>query len=316
MPHVRNWISLALFGGLNLACDPGGFKTLESPVTQDLRGVFVERSDLVLAAGTLGTIAQYDGEQVTETSTDADPGPRVPDFYGIVRAADENIVVGDFGFALSRPETDYQLDDSRTNERLLVAATISEDLVYAAGENGRLISKQPGNRQWQRVNVPANDAKITGIWSNRPGSNDPEQVILTTDQGTIIERTNNNWARQEVMTATSTLPLPLFDAWSAGADEDLWVVGLSGRILRRPKGEQTWELVASPTAEDLYGIHGRSRDDIYAVGSRGTIVRYDGTEWTGFPSGTGEDLFAIHGDPENELVVAVGRRGVMLVLRP
>lgn len=35
-----------------------------------------------------------------------------------------------------------------------------------------------------------------------------------------------------------------------------------------------------PTTEDLLGIWGRSRDDIFAVGWSGTIIHWDGTAWT------------------------------------
>jgi hypothetical protein len=49
--------------------------------------------------------------------------------------------------------------------------------------------------------------------------------------------------------------------------------------------------------------------DVYAVGSRGTILRYDGTGWNEMASGTDERLDAVWGTASSDFY-AVGSYGI------
>lgn len=44
-------------------------------------------------------------------------------------------------------------------------------------------------------------------------------------------------------------------------------------------GEYRWQMIESGTTEDLFGVWGSSSTDVLAVGSAGTVVRYDGSSW-------------------------------------
>ncbi|MCW5832120.1 MAG: hypothetical protein KIS78_06675 [Labilithrix sp.] len=61
----------------------------------------------------------------------------------------------------------------------------------------------------------------------------------------------------------------------------------------------------------LTAVWGTSKDDVWAVGSRGTILHWDGAAWTATPSGTPQTLFAITGSGPND-VWAFSSRGVVL----
>lgn len=54
----------------------------------------------------------------------------------------------------------------------------------------------------------------------------------------------------------------------------------------------------------LFKVWGRSDNEIYAVGTRGTILRYDGTSWSQLASPTTRTLFTVHGN--DDVVVACG----------
>lgn len=67
--------------------------------------------------------------------------------------------------------------------------------------------------------------------------------------------------------------------WGSSANEPVWAVGEQGTIRRMTAGAARWEIVASPTTENLHAIWGSRADDIWAVGDAGTILHWDGSEW-------------------------------------
>ena len=78
---------------------------------------------------------------------------------------------------------------------------------------------------------------------------------------------------------------------------------------------QMWTTVythpSSPNA-DLRAIGARASNDVIAVGSAGTIVRYDGTTWGTQASGTTANLVAVWGDRASPAVFAAGSSGAIL----
>ncbi|MFH1810112.1 MAG: hypothetical protein ABIJ09_15300 [Pseudomonadota bacterium] len=71
-----------------------------------------------------------------------------------------------------------------------------------------------------------------------------------------------------------------------------------------------------PDVANLNGVWGYSHDDVWAVGSAGTILHYDGTTWTRVPSPTTQDLFGIDGhetmqDGDKD-IYAVGASGTVI----
>jgi hypothetical protein len=67
----------------------------------------------------------------------------------------------------------------------------------------------------------------------------------------------------------------------------------------------------SRVTNDLYGVWGSSGTDVFAVGSVGTLLHYDGNDWTPMNSGTTENLFGIWGTSESD-IFAVGGNGTIL----
>src|SRR5687767_13879008 len=50
-----------------------------------------------------------------------------------------------------------------------------------------------------------------------------------------------------------------------------------------------------PTDADLFGVFGRTAEDVFAVGWGGTILHYDGAGWTLEPTTSTVPLTAVHG---------------------
>jgi hypothetical protein len=71
-----------------------------------------------------------------------------------------------------------------------------------------------------------------------------------------------------------------------------------------------WTAMNSGTTGDLNAIWGVNATDVFAVGSSGTVIRYNGTAWTAMNSGTTGDLYDIWG-ADGSSVFAVGKSGVI-----
>jgi hypothetical protein len=101
----------------------------------------------------------------------------------------------------------------------------------------------------------------------------------------------------------------LFGLWGSGPN-DVWVVGagMSGRALLRWNGT-TWGAVDFPPDVDgfPYKIEGLAANDLYACGTEGLLMHWNGLAWASVPSGTGTTLLTIaFGGPQNSLGFAVG----------
>jgi hypothetical protein len=84
--------------------------------------------------------------------------------------------------------------------------------------------------------------------------------------------------------------------------------------IRRFDG-QAWKKMTSPTSERLLGIWGPSENDLYATGWRGTLLHYDGNQWRLLLPQTHRNLNAVSGMPGAAVLIA-GDGGAVLRLAP
>ncbi|MFN3202653.1 MAG: WD40/YVTN/BNR-like repeat-containing protein [Bradymonadia bacterium] len=117
---------------------------------------------------------------------------------------------------------------------------------------------------------------------------------------------------------------PLWGVWAAAPD-DVWAVG--GDALR-PADEEpqpvllhfdgtAWSQVPLPALDRtapkaLFKVWGTGPDNVIAVGGRGVLLRYNGTEWAQETTGTGEDLISLWGSGPDDIAVVGGRAGGVL----
>ncbi len=67
----------------------------------------------------------------------------------------------------------------------------------------------------------------------------------------------------------------------------------------------------SPISEGIFDVWGTSSSDVYVVGWEGTMLHYDGTEWSAMTSGTTAHLHALWGMSSSDFY-AVGAYGAIL----
>ena len=74
-------------------------------------------------------------------------------------------------------------------------------------------------------------------------------------------------------------------------------------ITSSTKATAGWSLMDTGTIVSLYSVWGTSTH-VFAVGSKGTILRYDGNTWSPMNSGTEQDLNAIWGSSTTDIFIA------------
>ena len=112
----------------------------------------------------------------------------------------------------------------------------------------------------------------------------------------------------------------VFGIWGSSPSEMSAVGGATGGA----QGAFAWRLegdewVAAPgfpaelaDTDAIWKVYGHGADDVWLVGTRGTIVHYDGEAFSTANPGTGESLFTVHGNGEH--FAAVGGFGTGIIL--
>jgi photosystem II stability/assembly factor-like uncharacterized protein len=185
--------------------------------------------------------------------------------------------------------------DTGSTEGLFDIWGLSEDYVFAVGDNGTILHYD-GNT-WSAMSSGSNE-DLYGVWGS--SQND---VFAVGDNGTILHYNGNTWSAM-----SSGNSEDLFSIWGSSRD-NVFAVGTNGTILNF-KG-MAWSQMNSGTTERLLGVWGATATDIFTVGSSGTILRYDGLSWTSKDSGITADLEDIWGVSAIDVFV-VGDGGLIL----
>lgn len=94
----------------------------------------------------------------------------------------------------------------------------------------------------------------------------------------------------------------LYDVYRT--EDNVWfAVGENGFAMKRIGQTGAWEPIPTDVDERLSAVWGLTSDNVYAVGTHGTIVHWDGTRWRRQHSGTGENLSTVHGTGTGDIYV-------------
>lgn len=191
-----------------------------------------------------------------------------------------------------------------TQSAVLDIVTADGGGVWAVGEAGTILYFD--GESWQRLDSPTDETLHAVAF----GSADDGWAVGKA--GTILRYEGTTWHSASAPTTSAD---ELFDA--VIVDASGWAVGrrfntvsetFEGLILRLSDG--TWTEVSIPRTESLYACAFASTTDGWAVGKAGTVLRWDGVEWTKQNSPTNVDLHdvTIVGDD----VWAVGDGGILV----
>ncbi|MBN9163717.1 MAG: hypothetical protein J0I07_22305 [Myxococcales bacterium] len=263
---------------LSLPCAAGRVCRVETPLTIGSVASLSGRSkDDVWASASRGGVMRWDGRQwaaLESTITET--------LSSLYLTADETWGVGGV-LALRR-----RIDGSsvKTVQASIYTLTLSGIAVLANGDI-YLSYMQP---YLSGVTAPGVLAKL-----------------MSFDAPLMIE-----FAPDPVLAATNQAKQLPFRALFHVPDEALWLVGDNAAIARYPISPSLGTGVVMPVASqaDLFAAWGQG-DQLWAAGSGGTILHFDGTDWNEEETGTRATLRAIFGFAPND-VWAAGDEGTVL----
>lgn len=229
---------------------------------------------------------------------------------GATAAADELYAVGENATFVRRSAgaSGFALDPAPSGEdRTLLAVarsgTGTQNQVLAVGFYDVAYLKTDDG--WIEQATPGTSGTLTAAW----GSPLPGEFYVVGTTGRIYHVRGSIWQRE----AQGLVTQYLAGAWGfgAGAAQEVYAVGASGRIVHRgPSG--TWATEGDgATFQQLNAVAGTdSGADVYAVGERGAIVHRQAGVWTAETAPASANLTAatVVGDD----VYAVGERGTVL----
>jgi len=164
--------------------------------------------------------------------------------------------------------------------------------IIAVGNAGTII--QFNGTQWVTMGSDVT-VDLEAIWAISP-----DNVYAAGAKGTILRFHNNQWV-QEQHTSQDNFT----DIW--GINDTIYVVGKNVMILGQNTSLIPENLL---NGRQLNGIYGSSKKDLFVVGDKGTIIHFNGTQWTRNSCPTQKNLNAIWGN--NSEYFCVGEDGVVL----
>lgn len=258
------------------------------------------------------------------------PEPVVPD-------TDEDTEVED---------TDVELPIQWTDRTIETGTTLTS--VYSGGEGAWVVGED--GKSWRLVSGRAQvletglDADIQGLWGSGDGAT--VELVAVGYAGAVLDLVADAWVRSEDpvlgtinfedvdgratdLTAVSATGIYRYDgaAWSfednglnallravyvAGPDE-AWAVGDNGVVLRRDA--TGWSSVpGAPSGTDLRDVDGAG-GEVYFVGNRGTMWRYNGSGFDVIETDTSINLSAVWVSTSGDVFV-VGNNGLAFKYDP
>jgi hypothetical protein len=303
---------LARVTGSTLPCDPSGWCWVHPlPTGNTLRAVLERAPNDVWAGGEYGTLLHWDGVAWTHYRLS---GGQV---RGLAAEPSGAIwAVGEAGLAARFDGTAFTITSTGTTVDLAAVATGSSGEVYAVGTGGTLLSWD--GARWGAVTglqLPIPDSAQTrpetrdllsvwisamgdvwvggagvlwrgqaGTWSTIAGATKtyqaiagapPSEVWVSTSAGSVQRWNGTTFT--SVLSGSSQLTRGL---WVGGAS-DVWVSLYNG--VQHWDGTQ-WTSISLPYA--VYALSGAATDDVWGVGDRGNIGRWNGRTWASAPAPT------------------------------
>lgn len=280
-----------------------------------LLGIWGSSASDVFAVGTGGAILHYDGLRWSAMASGT-----TRDLYGVWGSSPTNVyAVGALGTILRYDGSGWSSVSSGVTNWLRSVWGNSATDVYTADSSGTVL-RYDGSA-WS-VAASGSERSLYAVWSSSasnvlavgllwsstapPGGSCP---LLCAYQ--LIERYNGgSWSVMSPYLATPFLsPYPGVN--TSGILYGLWGSAASNAYAVGSGGSilhydgSNWTAMSSSTTSALYAVWGSTANNIYAVGDGGTILRYDGSAWSGVASPTTVRLTGVWGSSATD-VYAVG----------
>ncbi|MBN1343159.1 MAG: hypothetical protein JXQ73_10790 [Phycisphaerae bacterium] len=236
-------------------------------------------------------------------------------------------------FAVGAAGTILRYDGAAWSAMAYAAATTDLHRVWTSGPNdvfavgGQSTALHFGGQSWKRT-IGADGWRTYGVWGSGPddvyvsaywwdGSpmnpGDPYEPWEYNDPAWLLSRGSHlPWSPVLLAECEPCWPLgqPRW-GWSY-ARNCFFVTGQGGKVLQHDEG--VWPpdtTLDTGTSVELTAISGNAPNDVFTVGPEGTIVHYDGSDWSVMDGGTGQWLGGVWCAGPNDVFV-VGAIGTIL----
>ncbi len=260
-----------------------------------LLGVSGTSADDVFIVGgltnTLGFVLRYDGSVLYQMEIDASQPVEGIHVWPDGRA----VAVSQFGTVFEYAGSGWGTTTPDFEDKPVAVQALTNGDTLILDRTGKLWR---GTRNKLAVETTFTTAGVVaaGVFATSPAN------VWAVADDQLRHYDGTQWSTETVPNASL-----LRDVWSPGGDTVFVIDNFSGVHVR---DGGVWTETSS--VQPLYGITGRSATDVYAVGFGGTILHFDGQEWTPQASNTEQilrDVFAVGGE-----VYAVGFAGTILHL--
>ncbi|WP_050725572.1 hypothetical protein [Vulgatibacter incomptus] len=205
-----------------------------------------------------------------------------------------------------------------TGENLKAVWGFAADDTWAVGSNGAIV-------HWDgtatRIVPSGTTANLHDVWGSAP-----DDVWAAGDAGTLLHFDGASWSPVE-----SHLTTPIVSI-SGHAANDVWAIAsdATGSLSLHFNGTD-WRIVPVSVlgaGQTLRRVRAIAPDGVWAVGSKGTVLRWNGTMWERNDPGsatadfqdvwgeTGSHVFVIGGIPNGSTTTPVVRRWVLTAWMP
>jgi hypothetical protein len=148
------------------------------------------------------------------------------------------------------------------------------------------------NFTWTESSLP-NEGILTGCWVFGP-----KNIYVV--GGSIWKWNGTNWNEDTVQWSRGTLHgLLSGSSLFAFSEKDMWIT--NGGVVLHVVGSYA---VRFDVGGSLHSSWGTSSANMYSVGDGGTILHFDGTNWTRMVSGTTKNLYSIWGTSDGDIWAA------------
>lgn len=278
-------------GGRVLKFDGASWTPMSARFDNGLNAIWA-MGPVIFVGGDSGYLARYDG--VSWSSLAPAPGTYAwRDAWGV--SATDAFFVGDGGH-VARYQRGTVTVSAVTTATLWGVFGFAANDVWAVGDAGTIVHYD--GTSWSTV--PAVTAStLRAIYGFADG-----RVVAVGDNGTVVEYREGAWNLVRDGRAVR-----YNDLWGLAPGTAIAVgrSGISTGIIHDIDGRE-WA-----ASVELLGVFGFAADDVVATGSNGTILHFDGTDWTPMNSGTIQHLTGVCGadDGVTRRWYAVGTRATI-----
>jgi hypothetical protein len=255
---------------------PGTWRSVASPTTKNLKGIWAAAPDNVYAVGEAGTIIRWNGSSwstvtpITSANLNAIWGSNPNNIW----------VAGDTGTILHWDGMTWSMAASSTSRNLTSVWGSDASNVLMTGGGGA----GAGSIIWWAGSYWSVVPYVYDSFLSMTGFNQTD--VWAVGYGGIIR----HWSGVAWVSSASGTTRALYSVWGSSSN-NIWVVGDAGTILNW--NGSNWSAVASGVDFSILSVNGSGPNDVWFLVGGGTMLHWDGVSLSVARSASTDYLWTI-----------------------